>query len=120
MGVQWIQQYHEQNQNYTLYCSGKEQDNINLLDTDNEDIDNSNDYCFKLLGGICKERIAAIGDSFRTDLAGARNAGIDPILVCGGIHSAELSGFSSMSGAIEKLASEWGVMPVATMDIFTW
>ena len=78
------------------------------------------DYCFKLLEGVCKERIAAIGDSFRTDLVGARNAGIDPILVCGGIHSAEFSRFSSKSAAIEKLALEWKVMPVASMDTFTW
>ena len=78
------------------------------------------DYCFKLLDSISKERIAAVGDSFRTDLAGARNAGIDPILVCGGVHSEEFCGFSPTLSVIEKLASEWNVSPVASLDTFTW
>ncbi len=77
------------------------------------------DYCFRLLENVDKKHIAAVGDSFRTDLAGARNAGIDSILVCGGIHSAELTPASRLT-AIEKLASEWRVMPVASIDGFTW
>ena len=48
------------------------------------------EYCFRVLSGFDKKRIAAVGDSFRTDLAGAQNAGVDPILVAGGIHGDEL------------------------------
>ena len=48
------------------------------------------EYCFRVLAGFDKSRIAAVGDSFRTDLAGAQNAGVDPILVVAGIHAAEL------------------------------
>lgn len=46
--------------------------------------------CFALLDGIPPSRIAAIGDSLRTDVAGAEASGIDSIFVAGGIHSEEL------------------------------
>ena len=46
--------------------------------------------CFNLLGIADKHRIIAVGDSLRTDIAGANGAGIDSILVTGGIHAAEL------------------------------
>ncbi len=46
--------------------------------------------CFALLPGVAPERIAAIGDSLRTDVAGAKAAGIDSIFIAAGIHGAEL------------------------------
>lgn len=46
--------------------------------------------CFALLPGVASERIAAIGDSLRTDVAGAAAAGIDSIFIAAGIHGAEL------------------------------
>ena len=50
------------------------------------------EYCFRQLAEFDKSRIAAIGDSFRTDLAGASNAGVAPIFVAAGIHAEELGG----------------------------
>ncbi|WP_299616336.1 TIGR01459 family HAD-type hydrolase [Pelagibius sp.] len=47
--------------------------------------------CFALLDGVEPARIAAIGDSLRTDVAGAKAAGIDAIFVAGGIHGEELA-----------------------------
>ncbi|MFV3074639.1 TIGR01459 family HAD-type hydrolase [Niveispirillum fermenti] len=46
--------------------------------------------CFDLLGGLPPGRILAVGDSLRTDIAGANAAGIDSLLITGGIHREEL------------------------------
>lgn len=46
--------------------------------------------CFGLLGIDDRRRILAIGDSLRTDVAGAAGVGIDCLLVTGGIHAEEL------------------------------
>jgi HAD superfamily hydrolase (TIGR01459 family) len=46
--------------------------------------------CFALLGIDRRERILAIGDSLRTDIAGARAAGLDCVWIVGGIHADEL------------------------------
>ena len=54
--------------------------------------------CFDLLGIHDRARIAAVGDSFRTDVAGANAAGIDALLVTSGIH-------------LEELATAWGEHP---------
>jgi HAD superfamily hydrolase (TIGR01459 family) len=45
--------------------------------------------CFGLLGVADRRRILGVGDSLRTDIAGARGAGIDSLLVAGGIHAEE-------------------------------
>ena len=78
------------------------------------------DYCFRVLDGIDKSRIAAVGDSFRTDLVGARDTGIDPILVCDGIHAAELGDDPPDEQAVKNLVAEWGVIPVASVQSFNW
>jgi len=46
--------------------------------------------CFGLLGIADRGRILAVGDSLRTDIAGANAVGIASILVLGGIHGEEL------------------------------
>jgi len=48
------------------------------------------DVCLALLGIGERRRILAIGDSLRTDIAGARAAGIDSVWIVGGIHAEEL------------------------------
>jgi HAD superfamily hydrolase (TIGR01459 family) len=47
------------------------------------------DSCLVLLGIAERSRILAIGDSLRTDIAGAAGAGIDSLLIAGGIHADE-------------------------------
>jgi HAD superfamily hydrolase (TIGR01459 family) len=47
------------------------------------------DRCLALLGVPDRSRILAVGDSLRTDIAGAVAAGLDSLLVIGGIHAAE-------------------------------
>lgn len=57
--------------------------------------------CFALLGITDPARILAVGDSLRTDIAGANAAGIDSLLVAGGIHSEE---FGLAQGEVPDLA----------------
>ena len=50
------------------------------------------DSCFELLATADRRRILGVGDSLRTDIAGAEGAGIDSLLVLNGIHQEELAG----------------------------
>jgi HAD superfamily hydrolase (TIGR01459 family) len=45
--------------------------------------------CLGLLGIEDRSRILAVGDSLRTDIAGAAGAGLDSVLIAGGIHAEE-------------------------------
>ncbi len=47
------------------------------------------DSCLRLLDIADRSRILAVGDSLRTDIAGAAGAGIDSLLIAGGIHAEE-------------------------------
>ncbi len=73
---------------------------------------------FELLAIADRRRILAVGDSIRTDIAGANAAGIDSLFVATGIHAEELS-------AIEphRLATAFGTHgenPTAVIDYFKW
>jgi HAD superfamily hydrolase (TIGR01459 family) len=79
--------------------------------------------CFKLLEGIAPARIAAIGDSLRTDVAGAEASGIDSIFIAGGIHGAELH--VNSEGRVDAeayrafmAAAEW--KPTQTLPYMRW
>jgi HAD superfamily hydrolase (TIGR01459 family) len=68
-------------------------------------------------------RILAIGDSLRTDIAGANGAGIDSVLVAGGIHSAELgagAGELPDAAGLAKAIAAAGVAPKAAMSELRW
>ena len=62
-----------------------------------------------------RRRILAVGDSLRTDIAGAEAAGIDSLLVLGGIHQEELAG-----GDLESIVRRAGVRPTAAVPSFRW
>ena len=47
------------------------------------------DTCLGLLAIKDRWRILAVGDSLRTDIAGAAGAGLDSLLIAGGIHAEE-------------------------------
>lgn len=47
------------------------------------------DSCLALLGITDRSRILTVGDSIRTDIAGAAGAGLDSLFVAGGIHAEE-------------------------------
>ena len=79
--------------------------------------------CFALLNGIAPARIAAIGDSLRTDVAGAEASGIGSIFIAGGIHGEELN--VQQDGRLDAeayrafmAAAEW--KPTATLPFMRW
>ena len=73
------------------------------------------DSCFNLLAVADRRRILAVGDSLRTDVAGAHAAGIGSLLVLGGIHQEELAG-----GDLEGVVRRQGVSPDAAVAHFRW
>jgi len=81
------------------------------------------DICFELLGQGRRERVVAIGDSLRTDIAGARNAGIDGIFIGGGIHADALG---LVDGApldpvrLAGLCDLRGLYPAAALSVLRW
>lgn len=63
-----------------------------------------------------RERILAVGDALRTDIAGAAVIGVDACWVLGGIHAANLDG----PQAAEAAARSAGLAPLATLPAFRW
>jgi len=80
--------------------------------------------CLAELGDPPPDRVLAIGDSLRTDIAGATAMGMDSVLVVGGIHGEEITGAAAGRAAIERRVSaacaEWGQAPVASIFTFVW
>ena len=68
-----------------------------------------------LLGVGDRKRILAVGDSLRTDIAGANAAGIDGLLVLSGIHRDELA-----AGDLEAVCRRERALPMAAVTGFRW
>ena len=72
--------------------------------------------------GLAPDRVLAVGDSLRTDIAGAVGVGLAACWVLDGIHGA---GFKRTDGGFdtalaEAAAREAGVAPIATLPRFGW
>jgi HAD superfamily hydrolase (TIGR01459 family) len=83
------------------------------------------DTCLALLGIADRSRILAVGDSLRTDIAGAAAAGIDSLLIAGGIHAEEFRIAGEPNRApdlsrVEAALSAGGHHPVAVAVRFSW
>ena len=79
--------------------------------------------CFGLLGIDDLSRILAIGDSLRTDIAGAAGAGIDSVLIAGGIHADEFGAMDGQPPDLERIAAALrgaSYCPVAVARSFCW
>lgn len=79
--------------------------------------------CFALMGLADRGRILAIGDSLRTDIAGADGVGIASVLVAGGIHREEFGlGESAIPdmARIEAAARAAEHRPSAVIAKFCW
>lgn len=82
--------------------------------------------CFARLDGIVPSRILAVGDSLRTDIAGAAGAGIDSLLILGGLHEEELGGPAALAANLadparmERLLAQWPHRPQGLMMRFGW
>jgi len=81
------------------------------------------DTCLDLLGINDRSRILAVGDSLRTDIAGADGAGIDSVLIAGGIHADE---FGATGGQppdlkrIDEALRKGSYSPVGVALTFCW
>ena len=77
--------------------------------------------CLELLGIVDGRRILVIGDSLRTDIAGAVRAGLDSVLIAGGVHAAEFSDGDELDlGRVAAALSEHGLQPIGVMPRFVW
>lgn len=79
--------------------------------------------CLAAFAGIASSRLLAVGDSLRTDIAGARGVGIDSLLVTGGIHATELAGAGNPDPDPVRLAAasaKAGERPTYAIQGFAW
>jgi HAD superfamily hydrolase (TIGR01459 family) len=80
------------------------------------------DSCLALLVSADRRRLLAIGDSLRTDIAGAAGAHIDSLLIAGGVHAGE---FTTEEGALDpdRIAAaitKSGANPIGVAARFIW
>jgi HAD superfamily hydrolase (TIGR01459 family) len=66
--------------------------------------------------GVASGGILAVGDSLRTDIAGASATGLASCWVLGGLHGEELGDGRNA----ERLARDAGLSPLASIPHFTW
>jgi HAD superfamily hydrolase (TIGR01459 family) len=70
---------------------------------------------------VPRDRILVIGDSIRTDIAGARRNGLDSLFVASGIHAQQLGCQEPLDlGALERLFGETGLTPTAVTWRLSW
>ena len=72
--------------------------------------------------GMAPDRVLAVGDALRTDIAGAAGVDLAACWVLDGIHGAALrrpdGGFDT--AAAEREAAAAGLAPIATVPRFVW
>jgi HAD superfamily hydrolase (TIGR01459 family) len=71
---------------------------------------------------VSKERVLAIGDAIRTDIAGAAGFGIDSLMIARGIHAEELGLHKGdlVSDHVQDWVDRQSFAPNAIMDALTW
>jgi HAD superfamily hydrolase (TIGR01459 family) len=80
------------------------------------------EQCFSMLEGIDRKRVVAVGDSPRTDIAGANRMGIDSMLITGGVLAAEV-GTPDNTAYLQKtesVLSQSGTHVKYVCDRFIW
>ncbi len=75
--------------------------------------------CMEHFSAIPRERILAVGDSLATDIAGANAAGIDSILITGGILKSAL-GENPCRKDLERICHRQGAYPYYVLPAFLW
>ncbi len=79
--------------------------------------------CLDALGIRERAKVLAIGDGLETDIRGARDAGIDSLLVTGGLLAERLStptGARPSAAELEALCREAGALPTAAIARMAW
>jgi HAD superfamily hydrolase (TIGR01459 family) len=69
---------------------------------------------------VGRERVLAIGDGVRTDLAGAVRQGFDSLFVIGGIHAAEFGSDQPDAAGRAQVFAEAGAWPTALIQRLAW
>lgn len=71
---------------------------------------------------VAKDRVLAIGDAIRTDIAGAAAFGIDSLLVARGIHGEELGVHRGplVSSHVQDWIDRQPAKPTAIADVLSW
>ena len=81
------------------------------------------DTCLGLLSIEDRSRILAVGDSLRTDIAGAAGAGLDSLLIAGGIHAEEFGMVSDRVPDLRRVEAaicDGSYNPVGVAWSFCW
>jgi HAD superfamily hydrolase (TIGR01459 family) len=79
------------------------------------------DSCLALLGIAERRLLLAIGDSLRTDIAGAAAAGIDSLLIAGGVHAGEFTTDGVLNrDRIAAAIAEHNLRPIGVAARFVW
>jgi HAD superfamily hydrolase (TIGR01459 family) len=81
------------------------------------------DLALARLGIQDRTKVCAVGDALHTDIRGARQAGLDSVLVVGGIHADELGiawGQMPDPARLAELARHHGETPTHAMARFAW
>ncbi len=81
------------------------------------------EMCFEALGDIDRGRILCVGDGLATDIAGAQGAGLDSLLVTGGLLAdawGVAPGTPPDPARLAAVCAEAGVMPKAAVPMFVW
>ena len=68
---------------------------------------------------VRQDRVLAIGDGLKTDLAGAHNAGLDALFIISAIHF-DLSNENELGPSIDAIFSESEARPVAVQRRLNW
>ena len=79
--------------------------------------------CLAMIEMPAQARIAAIGDSLRTDIAGARAAGIDGLFITGGLQGQALGADAAGNvdaARLEALCAATGEVPAAALPVLRW
>ena len=72
-------------------------------------------------GAVRRQRILAIGDAIRTDIAGAIDAGLDALFIGQGIHRQEVMPAGAIdASALVRLLDGQRRLPVAAMTALAW
>ncbi|GJL89829.1 MAG: haloacid dehalogenase [Minwuia thermotolerans] len=82
---------------------------------------NAYDYCRNELEGLDFSRSLMIGDTIRTDIRGATDAGISSVLVASGVHAGDFVRDGAVdTDAVSAACAEAGVAPRAVMAMLDW
>ena len=77
------------------------------------------DLCFERLNVSDRGRVLAVGDSLRTDVQGAKGAGVDALFIAGGIHGEELGMTDGKAPDAQKLAAMIAAAPARPDAVMT-